>query len=355
MSTDHDTANLTDVRPIVQNRKSRAAPIVFGLALAIGVGSLFGALNARRLAVTSPATAAMADAAAGTIASPPPLFIPEDYAGPQMSYEFLRPVRRQIVVPSANKALLRPPVATMRVVQSSPSAGLFPLPSMAGQTEVQVQPARPGLVYQAGDRPRSVETGLSVATKDAAARASRLSAPSMTVTQGTVVQAVLESALDSNHPGFARAIVSRDVSSFDGTRVLIPKGSRLFGEYRSDVNRGQNRALIQWHRLTRPDGSIIDVDSPSADPLGRAGVRGKVNSHFFERFGGAILQSVLDAGVQVAAREASGGTVILALPNSSQVAPVVSPDQIRPTIKVRQGTSVSVLVARDLDFSDVEL
>lgn len=355
MSTDRDAANLTDVRPVVRNRKSRAAPIVFGLVLAIGAGSLFGALNARRLAVTSPATTAMPDSAAGTIASPPPLFIPEDYAAPQMGYTFARPIRRPIVTPTANEVFSRPPPATMRVVQSSPSAAPSPPPPMTGQAEVRVQPARPGIVYKAEDRARSAEMGLSVEAKDVAARASRLSAPSMTVTQGTVVQAVLESALDSNHPGFARAIVSRDVSSFDGTRVLIPKGSRLFGEYRSDVNRGQNRALIQWHRLTRPDGSIIDVDSPSADPLGRAGVRGKVNSHFFERFGGAILQSVLDAGVQVTAREASGGTVILALPNSSQVAPVVSPDQIRPTIKVRQGTSVSVLVARDLDFSDVEL
>jgi type IV secretion system protein VirB10 len=103
----------------------------------------------------------------------------------------------------------------------------------------------------------------------------------------------------------------------------------------------------------RPDGSTIDVDSPTADPLGRAGVKGKVDTHFFERFGGAILQSVLDAGVQLATREAAGDTVVLSLPNNSQTV-AARPEDIRPTIKVRQGTSVSVFVGRDLDFTDVE-
>jgi len=184
--------------------------------------------------------------------------------------------------------------------------------------------------------------------------ASRFRNPATTVPQGTIIQAVLETALDSTQPGFARAIVSRDVMSFDGSRVLIPRGSKLFGEYAADLNRGQNRALIQWRRLTRPDGAIIDVDSPSADPLGRAGVKGKVNSHFFQRFSGAILQSALDIGVQLATRKAAGDTVVVALPNSAQSIAIQKPDDIRPTLKVRQGASVSVFVGRDLDFTSVE-
>jgi type IV secretion system protein VirB10 len=164
----------------------------------------------------------------------------------------------------------------------------------------------------------------------------------------------METALDSTRAGFARAIVARDVSSFDGSRVLIPKGSKLFGEYKADVSRGQNRALIQWHRLTRPDGAIIEVDSPSADPLGRIGLKGRVNSHFIERFGGAILQSVLDVGVQVAARNVSRDTVILNLPNSTSAPVIQQPENIRPTVTVRQGASVSVFVGRDLDFTPVE-
>lgn len=99
---------------------------------------------------------------------------------------------------------------------------------------------------------------------------------------------------------------------------------------------------------------IIELDSPSADPLGRAGVRGKVNSHFFERFGGAILQSVLDIGVGVATRSVTKDAVILALPGSTQQITGQQPAQIQPTLTVAQGTSVSVFVARDLDFSTVE-
>jgi type IV secretion system protein VirB10 len=185
--------------------------------------------------------------------------------------------------------------------------------------------------------------------------AGRLANPSLTVPQGVIITAVLETAMDSTRPGAVRAIVSRDVRSFDGSRVLIPRGSRLYGEYNADMSAGQKRALVRWQRLTRPDAVIIDLDSPSADPLGRAGISGKVNTHFFERFGGAILQSILDIGVGVATRSVTDDTVIVGLPGSTQqITAQPQLTQIQPTLRVRQGTSVSVFVARDLDFSTVD-
>jgi type IV secretion system protein VirB10 len=143
---------------------------------------------------------------------------------------------------------------------------------------------------------------------------------------------------------------------FDGTRILIPRGSRLYGEYTADVTSGQKRALIRWQRLTRPDGVIVDLDSPSADPLGRAGVEGKVDSHFFARFGSAILQSVLDIGVGLATRQVTDDAVIVALPGSTQqvTGQLQQTTQVQPTLRIRQGASVSVFVARDLDFSSVD-
>jgi type IV secretion system protein VirB10 len=166
---------------------------------------------------------------------------------------------------------------------------------------------------------------------------------------------VLETALDSSRPGLARAIVSHDVRGFDGSRVLIPRGSRLIGEYRSDAGPGQRRAFVNWFRLIRPDSVTIAIGSPSSDPLGRGGIRGRVNTHFFERFAGAILQSVLDVGVNLAASRAGGGAVVV-LPGAIQngTSQIVQPQQIAPTVTVRQGTSISTLVARDLDFSSVE-
>ena len=140
--------------------------------------------------------------------------------------------------------------------------------------------------------------------------------------------------------------------SFDGTRVLIPRGSRLIAEYRSDIQPGQKRALINWTRLIRPDGATIAISSPAADTLGRGGVRGDYNSHFLERFAGAILQSALRVGVNVASR-AAAGDVIVALPGSTQNTGIQQ-TRIVPTLTVRAGTSLSVFVARDLDFSAAE-
>ena len=183
--------------------------------------------------------------------------------------------------------------------------------------------------------------------------AERFLNPALTIPKGTVIQAVLETALDSTRAGGVRALVQRDVSGFDGSRVLIPRGSRLYGEYEASLQPGQNRALVRWTRLIRPDGVTIALDSPSSDPLGRAGIRGKVDTKFLQRFGGALLQSVLDIGVGIAVSRVSDG-VIVALPGTTQNVPVTEPEQIQPTLKVKHGTSVSVFVAHDLDFSTVD-
>jgi type IV secretion system protein VirB10 len=172
-----------------------------------------------------------------------------------------------------------------------------------------------------------------------------------TVPQGTLIPAVLETAFNSTQAGFARAIVSRDVKGFDGTRILIPRGSRLIGDYGADVAPGQKRALIAWNRLIRPDGVTIAIGSPATDTLGRGGVDAKVNSHFFERFSGALLQSTLDAGVALAASSASRSVVLLPGSLTGTTTQAVQPTKITPTLKVARGTSISIFVARDLDFT----
>jgi type IV secretory pathway VirB10-like protein len=117
------------------------------------------------------------------------------------------------------------------------------------------------------------------------------------VPQGAVIPAVMETAINSDLPGLARAMVTRDVKSFDGSTVLIPRGSRVIGQYKSGVALGASRVFVIWTRVIRPDGVTIQIGSPAADPLGRGGLEGKVDRHFFTRFGGSILMSVLNAGV----------------------------------------------------------
>lgn len=188
------------------------------------------------------------------------------------------------------------------------------------------------------------------------AKAERLTNLDSLIPQGAIIGAVMETALNSDLPGYARAIVTRDVLSFDGSQVLIPAGSRVIGQYNSGVAQGASRIFIVWSRLIRSDGVSIALASPATDDLGRGGLAGKVNRHFLQRFGGSILLSVLTGGIQAAASSvARGNTVVV---NSASEATSLASQagrgaDIPPTIKTRQGANVRIFVARDLDFSAV--
>jgi type IV secretion system protein VirB10 len=197
---------------------------------------------------------------------------------------------------------------------------------------------------------------VSSATNDAA-RASQMRDLGRIIPQGFVIPAVLETAIDSDLPGSIRAVVSRDVRGFDGAQVLIPRGSKLIGQYRSAAAVGQTRAFVVWSRIITPAGVSIDVGSPATDRLGRGGLAGKVDNHFFERFGSAILLSVVSAGVQAAGNSGGNTTalVIGAANPANQLATVALQKNIDipTTIRVPQGAPVQVSVSRDLDFSGV--
>ena len=190
------------------------------------------------------------------------------------------------------------------------------------------------------------------------ARATRLKDLARIAPQGTLIAAVLETAISSDLPGSARAVVSRDVRGFDGSQVLIPRGSKLIGQYRSGVAMGQTRAFVVWSRILTPDGVSIDIGSPAADDLGRGGLTGETNEHFFKRFGAAILLSVMGAGLEAVQPNNSNGVnaVIIASPQqANNIASIALQKQIDipVTITVAQGTPLQVFVTRDLDFSGV--
>lgn len=180
------------------------------------------------------------------------------------------------------------------------------------------------------------------------ARAGVLRNPKSVVPQGAMISAVLETAINSDLPGFVRAIVSRDVTGFDGSRILIPRGSRLVGQYRSEVAIGQSRAFVIWTRLLRPDGVSIQLASPGTDPLGRAGLDGKVDRHYLQRFGPGLLTTAVTAALSRSSRsnQLVIGTAQTAVGATSQG------EAIKPTVTVPQGTAIQVFVARDLDFSN---
>lgn len=344
-------------RPIVARAPSNRGLWLFGAALLVGGALVFQALENHRETLTAPSITAPTDGTGAQIAAPPELDLPRAYeaggAPPMIVYPS---AERQPAIPVFNQPYTprpspyRPTTPPSYIgTPGSRSVATYPTyPTPGGGFQPQFQaPAAPN----APEPPASDGSGPANGNKERV-EAARFANPGTTIPKGTVIHAVLETALDSNRAGFARAVVSRDVMGFDGSRVLIPRGSRVIGEYKSDIALGQNRVLIQWQRLMRPDGVIINMDSPSTDPVGRAGVKGKVNSHFFQRFAGAILQSALDIGTQLATREVANNSVYIGLPGLSQ-GMAITPDKIPPTIKVKQGKSVSVFVARDLDFTKV--
>lgn len=346
-SPDPAEDEIRDVRPVIPRGGSGNAGLrVFLGVLAIGGVSLFSALNASREAAQAPSVIQPVGEGSARIASPPPLALPRRFVEePDRSSS---PARNDRELRSGDQR----PIPFRQSAMPTPA----PIPSIMQQQPVPFTPTieQPRVVFDArGAPPATSAPGQDRSQTGDRVTAERFRNPSLTVPQGTVIPAVLETALDSTRAGGVRALVQRDVLGFDGTRLLIPRGSRLYGEYEANLQAGQNRALVRWTRLIRPDGVTIALDSPSSDPLGRAGVRGKVDSKFLQRFGGAILQSVLDIGVGVAVARATDG-VIVALPGALPNTRIAEPQQIQPTLKVAHGTSVSVFVARDLDFSSVE-
>lgn len=182
-------------------------------------------------------------------------------------------------------------------------------------------------------------------------KAWRIGDPSKVVPQGTVIPAVLETAINSDLPGYTRAIVSRDIRSFDGTTVLIPRGSRLVGQYKSGLTTGETRAFIIWDRLIRPDGLSVQLASPATDDLGQAGSSGSVDNHFAKRFGASILLSIVN-GLASGLSKSSSTIVIGSSTEASSIAnqALSANVAIPPTIRVPQGTPIEVFAARDLDF-----
>ena len=365
-----------DVRPVVATgAASNWSLYAFIGVLAIGGLILFSALNASRQAGDGLAQGQGAGDEA-RISSPEPLDTGNGFGAGAFIPPESRGLGRETFSPASSLPFEAPQdLPPVRVTRTAPEPADFPPPPRYSQASAPVpqflpappmpqppapeparEPARAQVVYENRTAPDDTEALLDALDKGTRAprvKASRLENPTMTIPQGTVIAAVLETAIDSNRGGGVRALVQRNVRGFDGKQILIPRGSRLYGEYKSDLRRGQNRALVQWTRLIRPDGVTIALDSPSSDPLGRAGVKGKVDSKFFQRFGNALLQSVLDVGVGLAVNSATDG-VILALPGSTQNVQVSNENDIVPTLKVKHGTSVSVFVARDLDFSSVD-
>ena len=177
------------------------------------------------------------------------------------------------------------------------------------------------------------------------------------VAMGTSIPCALETALSSDQPGFTSCVITRDILSDNGRVVLMEKGTQVVGEYRGGLRRGQSRLFVLWNRAKTPTGVIITLASPATDAIGRAGFDGYVDTHWWERFGSALLLSVVGDIATYAGQELQRSDVqAQGTTSAGKDAAAIAVEQsinIPPTLMKHQGSLVSIFVARDLDFSSI--
>lgn len=178
---------------------------------------------------------------------------------------------------------------------------------------------------------------------------------------GAVIPAIMLTGIDSDLPGTITAQVRQTVyDSLDANVVLIPQGTRIIGEYSSDVAYGQNRVLVAWDRLIFPNGAMIDLKGMNGtDGAGQAGFHDQVDNHYMRTFGSAVLMSFLGVGAQLSQPQNSGA---LNTPSTGQQAASALAQQmnnvgtnllqknlnIQPTLTIRPGYAFNVLVNRTM-------
>jgi type IV secretion system protein VirB10 len=201
--------------------------------------------------------------------------------------------------------------------------------------------------------PTNLET-LRRASSIEQAQARTLPDRNFLVTAGTFIPCVLQTAMDSSQPGFVTCIIPRNIYSDNGRVVLMEKGTKVFGEYQGGLNRGQYRLFVLWNRAVTPRGIAIDVASPATDALGRSGADGRVNNFFWQRFGTALLFSLVEdaatVGVQAVGNQGANTTRV---PSDAASTILQQNAEIKPVLRKNQGEDVGITVAQDFDFSSV--
>ncbi|WP_433693457.1 type IV secretion system protein VirB10 [Herbaspirillum seropedicae] len=182
--------------------------------------------------------------------------------------------------------------------------------------------------------------------------------------RGTTIPCALKTGIDTTLPGFVICKVLNNVYSANGKVLLIERGADVFGEQQSQLKQGQERTFVVWTRIDNPNGVFANIDSPATDQMGYSGIPGYVDTHFWQRFGGAIMLSLIKDFSQAHSQRLAnssnrGATAGQTYSNSSQAAQDMAAEALRnsinipPTLVVLPATVVNVTVARDVSFENV--
>ncbi|MBK1781618.1 type IV secretion system protein VirB10 [Advenella sp. WQ 585] len=177
--------------------------------------------------------------------------------------------------------------------------------------------------------------------------------------KGTNISCTLDTKIVTTHPGITRCIVNKDVYSSNGKVLLIERGSEVIGEQTAALLQGQARVFVLWNAIDTPNGVALDINSPTADSLGASGQEAQVDTHFWKRFGGAIMLSLIDDGLVILSDRINDGSSNVSYDSTSDAVQNMAAEALKNTINipptgyVNQGTLVNVMVARDVDFRPV--
>ncbi|MDO8293812.1 MAG: type IV secretion system protein VirB10 [Gallionella sp.] len=197
-------------------------------------------------------------------------------------------------------------------------------------------------------------------TRTGTRKAGMLGNRNFILAKGSFIDCALQTRLDSTVPGMTACVITRNVYSDNGKVLLVERGSTVSGEYKSNMKQGMARIFVLWSRIKTPNGVVINLDSPGTDPLGGAGVPGYIDNHFWQRFGGALMLSLVDDVARgITSNSGSGGNSQFNFNSTGDATQNMAAEALKNTINIpptlykNQGEQVGIYIARDLDFSSV--
>lgn len=216
----------------------------------------------------------------------------------------LQPVLGAQQLPNFQNNIPNVPQGQEGVIQNlAPAKPLDPRYSPIIVFSASVQAPSRGVGYDNNIMSLNNDPVLSLETSPSTTTPTHIADMTHTIAQGKLLSAVIETAINTEIPGFVRGVVSRDVYAESGNEILIPRGSRLFGSYSSKISQGQGRVEIGWTRLIRPDGVDVSISFNASDQFGRSGISGDLDNKYGSALAKSLLTSVLAVGGVAAAQE----------------------------------------------------
>lgn len=286
-------------------------------------------------------------------ALPTPTFTPiPDATPPPRANASKNTVNSNAVITKSRRGML----LSSNAGSSSASEASSPSAPYQDENDARLREARHSLAQaNAADSEDGALGGMLNPTETSTNYASILRDRDYLITKGTFFHCVLYTKIITSVAGKTKCVTTRNIYSDNGKVLLLERGSEIDGEYRQGLQQGQGRIFVLWDRIKTPMGVVINLLSPGTGSLGEGGIGGYIDNHFWKRYGGATMLSLIDdLGNALSDNNGSNG-----LGNTSGAATDAATEalsnsiNIPPTLYKNQGELVAVYLARDLNFRSV--